>query len=158
MRIAEQPTNDCNPIKLSVIIPCLNAASTIGDQLESFATQYWSKPWELIIVNNGSTDGTLDVVERYMERIPNLRVSDASARRGRPFARNAGIEAAQGESVAFTDADDVVSDGYVAAIGEALETHEFVACRVDTNKLNPAWLAAARNFAQATGLQQYYYP
>ncbi|MBF2059991.1 glycosyltransferase family 2 protein, partial [Fischerella thermalis] len=43
-------------MKVSVIIPCLNAAETIGVQLEALANQQWSQPWEVIIADNGSTD------------------------------------------------------------------------------------------------------
>lgn len=49
--------------RLSVIIPCLNAADTIGKQLEALARQEWSEPWEVVILDNGSTDETLAVAE-----------------------------------------------------------------------------------------------
>jgi glycosyltransferase involved in cell wall biosynthesis len=123
-------------VKLSVIIPCYNGADTIGGQLEALASQEWSQAWEVIVADNGSNDGTRAVVEKYMEHVPNLRVVDASERRGRSFARNAGAQAACGECLAFCDADDEIGPGWVRAIGEALEIYEFVASRWDTEKLN----------------------
>jgi glycosyltransferase involved in cell wall biosynthesis len=145
-------------IELSVVIPCFNAAATIRELFEALAEQKWSKPWEVVVVNNGCTDNTLEIVDEYRSRIPNLRVVDASKRKGQPYALNVGVEAAAAPNVAICDADDVVGEGYVAAIGEALEKHDFVACRLDMKKLNPTWLTDGRKFPQDTGLQSYYYP
>ncbi len=98
-------------MKLSVVIPCLNAVRTLGDTLEALARQQWTQPWELVFADNGSTDGSVDLALTFKDRIPNLRVVDASLRRGQPFALNTGAHAALGESIAFTDADDQVADG-----------------------------------------------
>lgn len=151
-------SNSDQKINLSLVIACLNGGATIGDLLDALATQRWSKPWEVIIADNGSTDNTLHVVEAYKSRIQNLRVVDASQRRGQPYALNVGVEAAAGENVARCDADDVVGDGYIQAIGEALEKHDFVACRLDMKRLNPDWLIANRKFPQDTEIQRYWYP
>ncbi len=145
-----------NDMRLSVIIPCLNGAKVIGGQLEVLANQRWSKPWELIISDNGSTDGTAAVVESYRERIPNLRLVDASDQRGQPHALNVGVRAAHSEAVAFCDADDEVGFGWVAAMGEALRRYDFVAGRFELTKLNPSWLQAGH--VQERGLNQYRYP
>ncbi|HYE65983.1 MAG TPA: glycosyltransferase family A protein [Pyrinomonadaceae bacterium] len=130
-------------MKLSVIIPCFNAADTIGALLEALASQQWSEPWEVIISNNNSTDDSMLIVERYKERLPQMRVVEASARQGRSYARNVGARAAKGETLAFCDADDVVAPGWVAAIGTALSEHDLVASRFDFEKLNQHW--AQRN-------------
>jgi len=145
-------------VKLSVIIPCYNAADTLGVQLEALANQHWSKLWEVIVVDNRSTDSSRQIAERYKERLPNLCIVDASARQGQPFALNVGVEAATGEAVAFCDADDEVAPGWVAAMGEALSRHDFVACSIDSDKLNPPWIAAARGRPQRNGLQKSAYP
>ncbi len=127
-------------MKLSVIIPCFNGARTIGAQLEALAHQSWDEPWEIIVSDNGSTDPSMDIVNGYRERLPQLRIVDASARRGQPYALNVGAAAARAEAVAFCDADDEVAPGWVAAMGQALARHSFVACRIDFKKLNPPWL------------------
>ena len=145
-------------MKLSVVIPCYNGADTLGVQLEALANQHWPEPWEVIVLDNRSTDGSRQIAERYKERLPKLRVVDASARQGQPFALNVGVEAATGEAVAFCDADDEVSSGWVAAMGEALSRHDFVACSVDIEKLNPPWAVAARGYPQRDGLQKAWYP
>jgi glycosyltransferase involved in cell wall biosynthesis len=129
-------------IRLSVVIPCFNAAATLGVQLDALARQQWDRPWEIVVADNGSTDESRKIVESYKDRLPNLRIVDASARRGQPYALNCGAAAAAGEGVAFCDADDEVASGWVAAMGEALLKYDFVACRIDFKKLNPPWAQA----------------
>lgn len=135
---------------LSVVIPVLEAAEVISGQLDALADQNWSQPWEVVVADNGSTDATIAVVERYRERLPALRVVDASDRRGPAHARNVGLREAQAEAVAFCDADDEVAPGWVAAMGEALSRFELVACRSEPTKLNEPWVAETRE-AQPPG-------
>jgi glycosyltransferase involved in cell wall biosynthesis len=129
--------------KLSVVVPALNAAGTIGVQLDALAAQEWSEPWEVLIVDNGSTDGTDAVAEGYADRLPGLRVVRV-AERGQAKALNAGVAASHAEAVAFCDADDQVAPGWVAAMGAALSEAEFAAGRADDELLNEPWQRAAR--------------
>ena len=146
-------------MKLSIIVPCFNAADTVAEQLEALANQRWSEPWEIIIADNGSTDNSLAIVERYQTRLPQLRVVDASQQQGTAYARNTGAKAARGEAIAFCDADDEVAEGWVAAIGEALSKYDFVACRFDCEKLNESWTTNYRSEQlQTTGPIEYKYP
>lgn len=145
-------------MKLSVIIPCLNAAAYLAGQLEALAGQEWSEPWEIIVSDNGSTDGSQAVAARYQERLPNLRLVDSADRRGAAHARNVGARAAAGELLAFCDADDEAGPGWVAAIGRALEHHEFVASRFDIEKLNTPWVRNSHRHPQEKGLNSYQYP
>jgi glycosyltransferase involved in cell wall biosynthesis len=125
-------------------MPCLDAAQTIRVQLDAMAAQEWSEPWELIIADNGSSDGTTAIAAQYGDRIPGLRIVDASARRGPAYALNEGSRAASGESLVFCDADDEVAPGWIGAMGEALKWHELVACRQEVEKLNQPWVRASR--------------
>jgi glycosyltransferase involved in cell wall biosynthesis len=143
-------------MKLSVVIPCLNGAGTLAAQLDALANQQWSQPWEVVIADNGSTDESVAIAQGFQRRIPSLRIVDASGRRGQPYALNAGAAAAKGEAVAFTDADDEVAPGWVAAMGDALAVHDFVACRVDVEKLNPP--GKRMRSSQSRGLQRHSYP
>lgn len=127
-----------------MIIPALDAAETIAAQLDALAGQDWSEPWEVIVVDNGSTDDTRAVVERYRDRLPGLRLVGATERRGQAYALNSGVRAAASDAVVFCDADDEVAPGWVAALGDALAKHPFVACRSDDTKLNAPWQRAAR--------------
>ncbi|PPS44725.1 glycosyltransferase family 2 protein [Chroococcidiopsis sp. TS-821] len=137
-------------MKLSVIIPCFNAADTIAVQLEALSHQSWHEPWEIIVSNNGSTDNTVAIVKEYTKQIANLRLIHALARKGPSYARNMGILAATGDAFAFCDADDEVAPGWVAAMGEALTRYELVAGVLDYTKLNTA--AQRRNHQRPSGL------
>jgi glycosyltransferase involved in cell wall biosynthesis len=145
-------------MKLSVIIPCLDAAESISVQLEALRRQVWDHPWEIIIADNGSTDGTMDVVKREAAGLPCLQIVDASDSRGTAHARNVGALFARGESIVFCDADDEVGSGWLPAIGAALETHDFIASRFEFKKLNPVWVSANLKDVQDTGLQRVAYP
>ena len=143
--------------KLSVIIPCFNAANTIAVQLEALARQHWGEPWEVIVSDNGSTDETLAVVKQYQEKLPNLRIVDSSDRRGAAHARNVGASAAAADALAFCDADDEVAPGWVAAMGEALSKYDFVAGKRDYKKLNEPWTLKARPLSQQDKLKKSSY-
>ena len=89
---------------ISVVIPTFNRRETLENVLPLLAAQTLSADqYELLLCDSGSTDGTLELVADL--KIPNLRHILPSENRGRSGARNAGIRAAAGEFVLFTDAD-----------------------------------------------------
>ena len=145
-------------ITVSVVMACLDAASTIERQLDGIAGQHVSWPWELVVADNGSSDETLAIVERYRERVPGLQVVDASDRRGQARALNAGVRAASGAAVLFCDADDEVAPGWLAAMGDALLEHEFVASRGDATRLNAPWLQETREAQPPDELSRVAFP
>lgn len=87
---------------VSVVIPAYNAERTIGATLESVLSQTYS-PTEIIVVDDGSTDDTVGVVETFGDTVRLLRRSNA----GHAAARNAGVTVSRGEFVGFIDADDL---------------------------------------------------
>lgn len=146
-------------MNISVIIPCYNAAKTIAVQLEALANQTWRSSWEIIVVDNGSTDDSVAIVEKYQKQLPSLRLIQASDRPGAAHARNAGAKVATGQALLFCDADDRVEPGWLTAMGEALLKHDFVAGRFDYTQLNEPWLVNSSIFqVQKTGLLQYEFP
>jgi glycosyltransferase involved in cell wall biosynthesis len=151
----ESPDDGGDSIELSVVIPAFNAAATIGDQLEALAAQSWAGGWEVVVANNGSTDETATIVERFAGADSRIRLIDAGAVAGASFARNSGVEAARGASIAFCDADDVVSDGWVRSIGESLREHAFVTGPQEYERLNPRWLWAVYGTRPAKQLQTF---
>ena len=144
-------------MKLTVIIPCFNAADTIASQLEALKKQQCSEPWEIVIADNGSTDETLNIVKQYQQDLPNLRIVDASLTKGSAYARNVGARVALSDNLAFCDADDEVTLGWVAAMIEALSKHNFVAGCSDYSKLNKPWVVNCCAVREANGIKDYIY-
>lgn len=145
-------------MKLSVIVPCYNARAYIGDLLDALSREQWRGEWEVVVADNGSTDGSQDVVRRYTSALPHLRLVDALGRQGGAFATNCGVAAAEGEYVAICDADDLIAPGWVEAMGEALEQHPVVASRHDSLRLNPVHVLRGRGASQHESLQRLWYP
>lgn len=96
---------------VSVIIPAYNAAGTLGRAVESVLAQTYA-PVEIIIVNDGSTDATAEVCGQFGERIRIITQPNG----GECAARNAGIDAAQGEFISFLDADDEITPTKIEAL------------------------------------------
>ena len=110
---------------VSVVIPSLNSAATIGMQLAALAEQDWDGPWEVIVADNGSTDATTEVARSWSERLPALRVVDAGDRRGASHARNVGASHARYPAIIWVDADDRVAAGWLRLMGEAAQGSHF---------------------------------
>lgn len=95
---------DC---QLSVVIPAYNEAARIGATVErvlNYLDAHWPN-WELIVVDDGSNDGTAELVRRIRPEDPRLRVVSYSQNRGKGHAVRTGMLAARGELVLFSDAD-----------------------------------------------------
>lgn len=138
-------------VRLSVIVPAHNAAEVLPDQLDALARQNDDDYWEVIVVDNASTDGTATLARRYAATYPRIRVLDADSAANVSYARNQGARAARGASLAFVDADDVVGVGWVAAMDAALQSHEFVVGRLEYHRLNPDWAVQVRGAGQHDG-------
>lgn len=125
-----------NGTLISVVIPCLNVADTLPLQLAALARQGCSFPWEVIIADNGSTDSTIAIAERWRGRLPALKIV-SEARRGRHYACNEGARAASGAFLVFVDGDDEIMPGYLKAMGNAFEHSGMAAGRLEHRVLNP---------------------
>ncbi|MBD2355787.1 glycosyltransferase family 2 protein [Tolypothrix sp. FACHB-123] len=90
--------------KISVVIPAYNAAQFLPEAIASVQKQTFSD-WELLIVNDGSTDDTVAVVSEYEQRDPRIHLINQD-NQGVSVARNQGVEHSQGQIIAFLDADD----------------------------------------------------
>jgi len=146
-------------IQISVIIPCYNGEKTIGVQLNALSRQKSTEEWEVLFVDNGSTDNSLNIAEEFSEILPRLRIIQAVDRQGQPYALNVGIEAANGNKILLCDADDEVGDGWLSAMSNALSEHNIVAARLDINRLNTPQVFKMRgNPVQRNGLISYDYP
>jgi len=138
-------------LDLTVVMPAHNAAATIEEQLEALVEQVWSGSWEVVVVDNRSTDATADIVTRYADKDPRIRLVRADERNGIGYTRNTGIDVARGRSIVMADSDDVVAPGWLAAIGDALRDAEFVTGPLDVKALNPPHVVETRGFAIERG-------
>jgi glycosyltransferase involved in cell wall biosynthesis len=120
---------------VSVSMPVLNGAKHIRAQLEALELQSYAGPWEVVVVDNGSTDGTPDVVREVQASMPNLTLVE-EPRRGIGRARNKGVEASSGDWLLFVDADDIVADRWMEMMVAALAEHPFVCGSVESAQLN----------------------
>lgn len=101
-------------MEFSIIIPVLDEAKYLESCLATLSSQkYPREHYEIIAIDNGSTDGSLDILERW----PEIRVLHES-KRDAYAARNRGIEAAKGRVIAFTDADCEVSADWLQRLHE----------------------------------------
>ncbi|WP_168198636.1 glycosyltransferase family 2 protein [Nesterenkonia sp. NBAIMH1] len=124
------------PPALSVIIAAYNAEATLAAQLHALRRERSALSFEVLICDNGSTDGTPELVRRMAPGAPSMRLIDASARRGPAAARNIGAETAVGEVLLFCDADDVIALGWVETMGKAAAAADLVAGRLEGRALN----------------------
>lgn len=93
--------------RISVIIPVYNAAKTLARCLDSVLSQTIS-PFEIVTVNDGSVDSSINILNEYAGRYPQIHVI-SQANKGVSTARNVGINAATGEWILFVDADDYLA-------------------------------------------------
>ena len=110
-----------NDLKLSIIIPQYNNAVYINKCIESIDNQYLpSESYEIIIVNDGSTDNSCDVVNKYVNSHSNVTLL-SQINQGPGIARNLGLSVAKGKYILFMDADDYLS---VNVLNDILEVAE----------------------------------
>jgi glycosyltransferase involved in cell wall biosynthesis len=122
--------------EVSVIIAARNAANTLAEQLEALASQTFDGAWEVIIADDGSTDGTAEVAAQWIDRLPGLTILYVTAESA-SAARNAAVGASHGRLIAICDSDDVVSPRWLAALVVALRDHPLATGPVDLVRLNP---------------------
>lgn len=87
---------------VSCIVPVFNGERYLAEALDSILAQQY-RPIEIVVVDDGSTDGTAALVRSYGDRVRALRQPNAGA----PAARNLGLQTARGELIAFLDSDDL---------------------------------------------------
>ena len=106
----------------SVIICTYNRARLLPRALDSLLAQSESD-WEAIIVDDGSTDQTVEVVKRYSSICPNVRLFQRSFNRGVAAARNIGVKLSKGRFVTFLDSDDEYAVDHLAVRRSILESN-----------------------------------
>lgn len=109
---------------VSIMMPCFDAESTLRMALASLHAQTYEN-WEAVVVDDGSTDGTRELLRRFGD--PRLRVERFESNRGRGAARQRGLEMARGEFLAFLDADDWLFPDKLATQISLMQAHPEIA-------------------------------
>ena len=91
---------------LCVVVPAHNEEQVLDQQLQALLAQDWEGDWEIVVVDNRSTDGTSDLVERYAARTDNLRLLRADRKADKAYAVNEAAASTTAPALAFCDADD----------------------------------------------------
>lgn len=107
---------------VSVIVPMFNSSSTIKKCIDSFLEQTYPD-FELIIVDNGSTDDSYAVCEPYQAKDSRIRLLKAD-RKGVSYARNFGLERSCGEYIVFHDSDDYVDRSFLQKMLDAIKKND----------------------------------
>lgn len=101
--------------KISFVMPCYNNLAWLGESIQSVLMQT-EKDIELVIVNDGSTDGTKEFLDDWAAKFPNVKVIHNETNLGAGMSRNIGAEAASAPIIAITDGDDLCADERAALI------------------------------------------
>lgn len=143
---------------LTVIVTAHNRADLVEETLSSLADQEWPDgTWDIVLVDNDSTDDTPAILERWAEKMPvEAQVVTATEHHNLSYARHAGVDASDSRSIAFLDDDDVIASGYVAAMGTALREHELVGPRHEHGLLNDDVTARHRGTFQTEELGEIF--
>lgn len=105
---------------VSIIIPSYNLGEYLPETLQSVLAQTF-EDWECIVVENGSTDGSLSLVNEFCASDTRIYPVVFPENRGVAAARNRGLELAEGKYILFLDADDLIAPNYLADAVAALE-------------------------------------
>lgn len=143
---------------ISIVVPVYNGARFLAECLDSLAAQD-HPAIEIVVVDDGSTDGSAAVAERFgAGRAPTVRVL-RHPHRGLGTTRNAGVDAASGDFVAFCDADDTWKPHKATVQVRHLAAHpeiDIALCRQDTvvepGTEQPAWLIPDQRYGDLDGI------
>ena len=128
---------------VSIVLPVRNGADTVAATIRSVIAQH-RQEWELVVVDDGSTDHTLDVVQSLAADDPRIVVLRGPAS-GVSAARNTGIAASTADLVTFIDADDTVEEHWLDALVEPLRNDADIAISF-CSSATPAGLSPARRW------------
>jgi glycosyltransferase involved in cell wall biosynthesis len=141
-----------HPDLISVVLPVLDGEEHLAEQLRALAKQTYTGDWEMVVVDNGCTDRSIEIARSFASSFPSLTIADATDRRGLNHARNVGAAAARGDFLAFCDADDAATPGWLDAMARAAEGADIVGGRLDWEALNDPVIRAWRPQGPMTDL------
>lgn len=112
-------------MEISVIIPTYNRKNFLTIILPPILNQDFSLPYEVIISDDGSSDGTEELIEEFKKKFSNLRYIYSSERKGPAYARNRALKISQGKLIVFTDSDIYVKNDFLRNHYEIQKEYKF---------------------------------
>ncbi|HOP95248.1 MAG TPA: glycosyltransferase [Dictyoglomaceae bacterium] len=112
-------------MEISVIIPTYNRKKLLGIILPQILDQDFSLSYEIIVSDDGSSDGTREWIEEYLKKFPNLKYIYSSERKGPAHARNLALESSQGKLIVFIDSDIYVKRDFLRNHYEIQKENDF---------------------------------
>jgi len=106
---------------ISIIVPVYNSSKYLEECLSSIALQSFSN-YELILIDDGSTDNSLDICQRYCKQNPRIKLFN-KGNGGVSSARNFGIRKVNGEFITFIDSDDYINEDYLKTLVDNIDKH-----------------------------------
>ena len=135
-------------MKFSIIIATYNRAAELGRTLDSLAALRVDAPWEVVVVDNNSTDRTRETVEAARAAFPAPLVYAFERKQGRSAALNAGLALARGKILVTTDDDVRVEPNWLTRIASGLEAHD---CDYIGGPVSPLWGGSPPRWLSARG-------
>ena len=108
---------------ISIIVPLFNMEKYMINSLEALVNQSTEKKYEIILINDGSTDNTLDICNEYVKRYDNIRLFNIK-NSGVSAARNLGIINAKGSHIMFCDGDDIYESNTIENIYQTIDEND----------------------------------
>ena len=114
-----------NNTTISIITPCFNSEKYLEKMINSVISQSY-KSWELIIVDDYSTDNSINIINKYLNLDARIKLIKLKNKSGPAFARNKGINLAKGGYITFLDADDYWGKNFLKYSLESINNHVFI--------------------------------
>lgn len=126
--------------RISVVIPAFNEEKLISKTLQSLVDQKIDEEFEVIVVDNNSTDQTVDIVKKFNDKLTKLKIVNQN-KQGIAPSRNKGFEKARGQIIASTDSDEILPKNWLEVITKTLGTDDdVVACFGPYLYYDKSWL------------------
>lgn len=123
-------------MKLSIIVPVYNVADYLAKCLDSLLAQdLLQNEYEIIVVNDGSTDNSEDIAQQYADKYANITLIN-QANQGLSGARNTGIKHAKGEYIQFVDSDDYLEENVLGGLMKQVEEDNLDVLRFNYQNVN----------------------
>jgi len=141
-----------NKYKFSIIIPTYNRSHFLPITLESVSNQTYQGEYEIIVVDDGSTDNTQEILGKWIKREPRLKVIRHKINKGAASARNTGISVANGKYILFLDSDDRLLPEALRIFAEVVKNQSnkevFIGATLKENKMGKIKKATIPNITE----------